>query len=189
MRQAPSRAPTARLLPPCAQASTIRARSARPCAVLRRLTQFSNVRRSSPGNTSGSSLLSAIPPADRTRQPADSGVSKRVRKGRSRSASAPSFRTAAGGKPATSPSRTQRHCPSGPCARDQPPAAFANSQSLRAPSAAGGRPGLAASGLARRSASVRMPVKEERTAASQAAATRSAHHWAAIPKSVPSSPE
>jgi len=32
------------LLPPCAQASTIRARSARPCAVLRRLTQFSNVR-------------------------------------------------------------------------------------------------------------------------------------------------
>jgi hypothetical protein len=47
LRLTPSRAATARLLPPCAQASTIRARNARPCAVLRRLAQFSNVCRSS----------------------------------------------------------------------------------------------------------------------------------------------
>src|SRR5215472_3964072 len=42
---------------------------------------------------------------------------------------------------------------------------------------------------ARRSASARMPVNEARTAASQAGATRSAHHCPAIPKSVPNSPE
>jgi len=71
VRLTPSRAATATLLPPCAQASTIRARSARPCAVLRRLTQFSNVRRSSPVSTSGSSLLSAISPAQLTPQPGD----------------------------------------------------------------------------------------------------------------------
>jgi hypothetical protein len=59
------------LLPPCAQASTIRARNARPCAVLRRLTQLSNVRRSAPVSTSGFSLLSAIPPAQLARQPGD----------------------------------------------------------------------------------------------------------------------
>ena len=56
----------------------------------------------------------------------------------------------------------------------------------------GGRSGhqeWAVPGLARRSASVRMVLKEERTAASHAAATRSAHHWPAMPKSVPSSPE
>ena len=62
-----SRAATARLLPPWAQASTIRARSAGPCAVLRRLTQFSNVRRSSSDSTNGSSLLSAMQPAGRIR--------------------------------------------------------------------------------------------------------------------------
>src|SRR5262249_18639788 len=65
-RLTPSRAATATLLPPCAQASTIRARNARPCAVLRRLAQFSNVRRSPPVSTSGSSLVSAMPPADLT---------------------------------------------------------------------------------------------------------------------------
>ena len=37
--------------------------------MLRRLTQFSNVRRSSSDSTSGSSLVSAIPPAERIRQP------------------------------------------------------------------------------------------------------------------------
>ena len=72
LRSTPSRAATATLLPPCAQASTIRARSARPCAVLRRLAQFSNVRRSSSDSTSGSSLVSPIPPADRIRRPGDS---------------------------------------------------------------------------------------------------------------------
>jgi hypothetical protein len=41
LRLTPSLAATARLLLPSAQASAIRARSARPCAVLRRLTQFS----------------------------------------------------------------------------------------------------------------------------------------------------
>jgi GNAT superfamily N-acetyltransferase len=51
------------------------------------------------------------------------------------------------------------------------------------------RQGLAVPGLARRSASVRMLVKEDRTAASHAAATRRAHHWPAAAKSVPSSPE
>jgi hypothetical protein len=71
LRLTPSRAATARLLPPCAQASTIRARNARPCAVLRRLVQFSNVRRSASDNTSGSSLVSAITPAD-LRPPAPS---------------------------------------------------------------------------------------------------------------------
>lgn len=72
LRLTPSRAATARLLPPCAQASTIRARSARPWAVLRRLTQFPNVRRSSCDSTSGSSLVSPIPPADRIRRHGDS---------------------------------------------------------------------------------------------------------------------
>src|SRR5258708_24242593 len=48
---------------------------------------------------------------------------------------------------------------------------------------------LAVPGLARRSASALMLVKEERTAASHAAATRSAHHRPAAAKSVPSSPE
>jgi hypothetical protein len=67
-----SRAATARLLPPCAHASTIRARKTRPCAVLRRLTQFSNLRRSSSDSTSGSSPVSPIPPADPNRQHGDS---------------------------------------------------------------------------------------------------------------------
>jgi hypothetical protein len=40
--------------------------------VLRRLAQFSRMRRSSCDSTSGSSLGSAITPADRTRQPGDS---------------------------------------------------------------------------------------------------------------------
>ena len=60
-----SRAETAVLLRPSAQASTIRARSASPCAVFRRFAQFSNVRRSASDSTSGSSLLSPMPPADR----------------------------------------------------------------------------------------------------------------------------
>ncbi len=64
-RLTPSRADTAVLLRPSAQASTIRARSASPCAVLRRFAQFSRVRRSAPDSTSGSSLLSPITPADR----------------------------------------------------------------------------------------------------------------------------
>ena len=66
LRLTPSRAATARLLPPCAQASTIRARKARPCAVRRRLAQFSNVCRSSSDNTSGANLGSGISPAHRT---------------------------------------------------------------------------------------------------------------------------
>jgi len=61
LKLTPSRAATAVLLLPSAQASTIRARSARPCAVLRRLTQFSKVRRSSSDSTSGFSLLSPMP--------------------------------------------------------------------------------------------------------------------------------
>ena len=65
-RLTPSRAATAVLLPPSAQASTIRARSAAPCAVLRRRDQFSKVRRSSSDSTSGASLGSGIPPAHRT---------------------------------------------------------------------------------------------------------------------------
>ena len=60
-----SRAATAVLLRPSAQASTIRARSASPCAVFRRFAQFSNVRRSASDSTSGSSLVSPMPPADR----------------------------------------------------------------------------------------------------------------------------
>ena len=60
-----SRAATAVLLRPSAQASTIRARSASPCAVFRRFAQFSNVRRSASDSTSGFSLLSPMPPADR----------------------------------------------------------------------------------------------------------------------------
>ena len=68
-RLTPSRAATAIFGPPSAQASTIRARNASPCAVFRRFAQFSNVRRSASDNTSGSSLGSAIPPADRTNRP------------------------------------------------------------------------------------------------------------------------
>ena len=51
--------------PPSAQASTIFARSASPWAVFRRFAQFSSVRRSASDSTSGSSLLSPMPPADR----------------------------------------------------------------------------------------------------------------------------
>ena len=65
-RLTPSRAATAMLGPPSAQASTIRARKASPCAVVRRLAQLPSVRRSASDNTSGSSLLSPIPPAHRT---------------------------------------------------------------------------------------------------------------------------
>jgi hypothetical protein len=65
VRLTPSRAATATLLRPSAQASTIRARSASPCAVFRRFAQFSSVRRSSSDKTSGSSLVSPMPPADR----------------------------------------------------------------------------------------------------------------------------
>ena len=56
---------TAVLLRPSAQASTIRARSASPCAVLRRLAHPCSVHRSASDNTSGSSLVSPMPPADR----------------------------------------------------------------------------------------------------------------------------
>src|SRR5262249_33186109 len=59
------RAATAALLWPSAHASTIRARSASPCAVFRRLAQFCNLCRSASDNTSGSSLLSPMPPAHR----------------------------------------------------------------------------------------------------------------------------
>src|SRR6266516_5123259 len=41
------------------------ARSASPCAVFRRFAQFSSVRRSASDSTSGSSLVSPMPPADR----------------------------------------------------------------------------------------------------------------------------
>src|SRR6266536_1293981 len=64
-RLMPSRAATAILGPPSAQAKTIRARSASPCAVFRRFAQFSSVRRSASDSTSGSSLVSPMPPADR----------------------------------------------------------------------------------------------------------------------------
>ncbi len=57
VRLTPSRAATAILGPPSAQASTIRARSASPCAVFRRFAQFSSVRRSASDSTSGSSLV------------------------------------------------------------------------------------------------------------------------------------
>ncbi len=49
-RLTPSRAATAILGPPSAQARTIRARSACPCAVLRRFAQFSSVGQISPGS-------------------------------------------------------------------------------------------------------------------------------------------
>jgi hypothetical protein len=65
-RLTPSRAATAVLLPPSAQASTIRARSAAPRAVLQRRDQFSKVRRSSSDSTSGANRGSGISPADRT---------------------------------------------------------------------------------------------------------------------------
>ena len=64
-RLTPSRAATAILGPPSAQASTIRARSASSCAVFRRFAQLSSVRRSVSDSTSGSSLVSPMPPADR----------------------------------------------------------------------------------------------------------------------------
>jgi hypothetical protein len=64
-RLMPSRAATAVLLRPSAQASTIRARSASPCAVLRRVAYPGNICRSASDSTSGSSLVSPIPPADR----------------------------------------------------------------------------------------------------------------------------
>src|SRR5206468_3965885 len=67
-----SRAATAVLLRPSAQASTIRARSASPCAVLRRFAQFSSVRRSASDSTSGSSLVSPMPPADCCQRPPSS---------------------------------------------------------------------------------------------------------------------
>jgi len=70
LRLTPSRAATAMWQPPCAHASTIRARMARPCAVLRRLTQFSNLRRSSSDNTSDSSQVSSIPQQNPTASPA-----------------------------------------------------------------------------------------------------------------------
>jgi hypothetical protein len=70
LRSARSRAATATLLPPSAQASTIRARWASPCAVLRRFTQFSSMRRSSSDGTTGSSLISAMHPAEPSRSPA-----------------------------------------------------------------------------------------------------------------------
>jgi hypothetical protein len=57
----PSRAATARLLPPCAQASTSATARPDPCVVLRRLAQFSNMCRLSSDNTSGASLGSPIP--------------------------------------------------------------------------------------------------------------------------------
>ena len=56
-------AATAMLLCPSALASTIRARNARSCAVLRRFAQFSNVCCSSCDNTSGASTGSPILPA------------------------------------------------------------------------------------------------------------------------------
>ena len=59
-RLTPSRAATATLLRPSAHSSTIRARSARPCAVLRRLAQLLSVRRSASDNTNGASLLSPM---------------------------------------------------------------------------------------------------------------------------------
>ena len=65
VRLTPSRAATAILGPPSAQASTIRARSASPWAVFRRFAQFSSVCRSASDSTSGSSLVSPMPPADR----------------------------------------------------------------------------------------------------------------------------
>jgi hypothetical protein len=52
-----SRAATAVLLRPSAHASTIRAHSASPCAVLRRVAHPCSVRRSASESTSGSSLL------------------------------------------------------------------------------------------------------------------------------------
>src|SRR5215469_14963567 len=64
-RLMPSRAQTAVLLCPSVQASTIRARSANPCPVFRRVAHPCSVRRSAPDNTSGGSLLSPISPADR----------------------------------------------------------------------------------------------------------------------------
>jgi hypothetical protein len=63
LRLTPSRAATAMLLCPSALASTIRARNARSCAVLRRFAQFSNVCCSSCANTSGASTGSPILPA------------------------------------------------------------------------------------------------------------------------------
>ena len=55
-------AATATLVFPSAHISTMRARWARPCAVLRRLSHPCNVRRSASVSTSGSLGLPAIPP-------------------------------------------------------------------------------------------------------------------------------
>ena len=55
-------AATATLVFPSAHISTMRARWARPCAVLRRLAHPCNVRRSASVSTSGSLGLPAIPP-------------------------------------------------------------------------------------------------------------------------------
>jgi hypothetical protein len=85
-RATPSRAATAISGPPSAQASTIRARNASPCAVLRRFAQFSNVRRSASDSTSGSSLLSPIPPAHPANWPTGTPVT-RTRDARDKSAS------------------------------------------------------------------------------------------------------
>ncbi|MFF0134439.1 hypothetical protein ACFYTG_54130 [Streptomyces mirabilis] len=61
------RAPaTTVLFHPRAHASTIRARFARPCAVVRRLAQFSNTNRSASDSTSGSSLGSPMSPGQRS---------------------------------------------------------------------------------------------------------------------------
>ncbi len=59
-RVIPSSAATAILLLPSAHSSTMRARWAKPCAVLRRLAHPSNVRRSASVSTSGSLGLPAI---------------------------------------------------------------------------------------------------------------------------------
>jgi hypothetical protein len=59
-RFTPSRAATAVLLPPSAQASTIRARSANPCTALLRRNQLSKVRRSSSDGADDANLESGI---------------------------------------------------------------------------------------------------------------------------------
>jgi hypothetical protein len=64
-----SRAATAVLGPPSAQAKTIRARSASPRAVPRRFAQFTSVRRPASDSASASSLPSPRPPTDRTNHP------------------------------------------------------------------------------------------------------------------------
>ncbi len=70
-RVIPSSAATAMLLLPSAHISTMRARWAKPCAVLRRLAHPSSVRRSASVSTSGSLGLPAIPPSERRTQDRD----------------------------------------------------------------------------------------------------------------------